>query len=465
MKVKNLFALTLSLTLLFTCEQEVINFDDTTANIVISTQDRKGFLNNTYIIISQTNRLPIGLKNKLEDANGILVNQISGVGIALAQSNDPNFVENASKIRGLKAIVPNLRKQLINPEERENSVDVKFGNPPFSGDDDFYFDLQWGHDAVDAPEAWDAGYRGARVRVAVLDAGFDLDYPDLESNINFNLSKDFTGEGLDYTLDDVFSHGTHTAGTIAATDNAFGTIGIAPESELVLLKVLFDEGLGYDFDILNAIIYAAQNDVDVLNMSFGGLVNKNGEKGLYSARDAAEYAVIYNRVTNYAFQMGTTLIAAAGNENIDFDHAANWIHLPSNSANVISISATGPNGWALDSGTNLDLPAFYTNYGQKVIDFAAPGGNVDFNLFPDGPWYYDMVFSTGNSGWYWSAGTSMASPHAVGVAALIIGKNGGSMAPAQVEAALRASADDLGKPGKDDYYGNGRVNAFRAVNQ
>jgi subtilisin family serine protease len=75
-------------------------------------------------------------------------------------------------------------------------------------------------------------------------------------------------------------------------------------------------------------------------------------------------------------------------------------------------------------------------------------------------WVFDLVFSTGNGGWYWSAGTSMAAPHASGVAALIIGANGGDMKPSQVEAALRSSADDLGKPGNDDFYGAGRVNAF-----
>ena len=74
-----------------------------------------------------------------------------------------------------------------------------------------------------------------------------------------------------------------------------------------------------------------------------------------------------------------------------------------------------------------------------------------------------MFWSTTTGGWTWASGTSMASPHVAGVAALIIGKNGGSMKPAQVISILKRSADDLGKPGKDDYHGNGRVNAHRAV--
>ena len=84
-------------------------------------------------------------------------------------------------------------------------------------------------------------------------------------------------------------------------------------------------------------------------------------------------------------------------------------------------------------------------------------------------WVFDLVFSTGSNlnpaiaSFFWAAGTSMAAPHASGVAAIIIGKNGGSMHSAQVEAALLQSADDLGKPGNDDFYGNGRVNTYNAV--
>lgn len=107
--------------------------------------------------------------------------------------------------------MPNVSLQWIHPG-RQEEVSVEFGSPPFSGDDDFYFDLQWGHDAVDAPEAWNAGFRGAGARVAVLDTGFDTDHVDLVPNINFALSANFVpGESLTYVLPDPFSHGSHTA--------------------------------------------------------------------------------------------------------------------------------------------------------------------------------------------------------------------------------------------------------------
>ncbi len=155
--------------------------------------------------------------------------------------------------------------------------------------------------------------------------------------------------------------------------------------------------------------------------------------------------------------------------------------IPAQSANVIAVAATGPVGFALGA-TNFSRPASYTNFGQSAIDFGAPGG--DFVLpgnavctvprIPSGTllnfcFAFDLVLSPGtrkgvsNAGYFFAAGTSMAAPHVAGVAALIIGKSGGSMKPAQVEAALRASADDLGKPGNDDFYGKGFVNALRAV--
>lgn len=473
MKLLKPTMLALVLTLFFACEKDSMITEEPSSKSDLPSLTRESSSKKSFLVLSKSNEISKTLKNSLAAANGNIQYEIPEVGIAVVQSDDPNFAGNAAKIIGVQSVVPNLWLQRIEPAELSRNVAYS-GNPPVSGDDDFFFDLQWGHDAIDAPEAWDEGYKGAGVSVGILDTGFDLTHPDLQPNINMALSKDFTGQGLQYTYDDRFSHGTHTAGTVGAADNGFGTIGVAPEVELVLIKVLYDEGYGYDSDILNGIVYAAQNKVDVINMSFGVVFKKSGEPGFYTAKEAAQYTVIYNRVLIYAHQQGTTLIAAAGNDSANANHTSDWTWLPAAGSNVIAISATGPNGWGLDPETNLDLPAFYTNYGQSLIDLAAPGGTIDFDLAFSGesatvagltrPAYvFDFVFSTGNGGWYWSIGTSMASPHAVGVAALIIGKNGGSMNPAQVKAALKSSADDLGEPDTDAYYGGGRVNALRAI--
>lgn len=440
----------------------------------------------SYILMAKGNSLPKGLEAKVAAAGGTIDRYIQQVGLVVVSSSNPNFSAKAAKISGISDVMPNVTRQWVEPIREVNVEDIslneEYGNPPFSGDNDTRFDLQWGHDAIDAPEAWNEGYRGAGVRVAVLDGGFDLDHPDLAPNINMTLSMNFVaGETLSYALADPFSHGSHTAGTIAAADNGIGTIGVAPEAELVLVKVLGDGGSGSFGDVIAGIVYAADVDADVISMSLGATLDKNGfcdEEGCVSANEVAALVNAIKRATTYANQAGSTVIAAAGNEALDLDHTANLIHVPSVLPNVISVSATAPIGWATDPGNIfLDNLASYSNYGQSAIDFAAPGGDA---AYPGNEacligglvrpcWVFDMVFSTGSNlnpavaSYYWSAGTSMATPHVSGVAAIIIGMNGGDMSPAHVEAALRASADDLGKPGNDDAYGAGRVNAYNAV--
>lgn len=477
MKTKNLLLTISAAFLLFACETST--FDESSVVEDSITVNKRTPKTDSYLVVSQSNELPVGIEKSIAKANGSVTRTMPQVGIVAVKSEDPAFISKASKIKGIQSVVPDYNRMRIDPPTMEQNMIAEADNPPVSGDDDFWFDLQWGHDAVDAPEAWEAGFRGKGVQVAVLDGGFDLDHPDLAPNINSDLSMDFTGEGLEYGLLDPFSHGTHVAGTIAAADNGYGTIGIAPEAELILVKVLFDEGFGFDSAILGGMIYSVEIGVDIISMSLGGMFFKSGERNdpdfPYTASEAAAYKNIYNRVATYANQNGVTVIASAGNDAIDFDKTADLVHYPSDATGVISTSATGPNGWAIDPSTNLDLPAFYTNFGKSSIDLAGPGGTVDFDLLSSGelatvagltrPAYiFDFVFSTGSlGGWYWSIGTSMATPHVTGVAALIIGKNGGSMKPAHVLSALRASADDLGKPGNDSFYGAGRVNAYNAV--
>jgi subtilisin family serine protease len=148
------------------------------------------------------------------------------------------------------------------------------------------------------------------------------------------------------------------------------------------------------------------------------------------------------------------------------------------SARVLAISATGPVGFALGA-TNFTRPASYTNFGKALVELGGPGGDgvlpgndvctlplPGFGTITNFCWAFDLVISPGSltgNGYFFAAGTSMSAPAVAGVAALIIEKNGGSITPSQVQAALRQSADDLGKPGKDEFYGHGFVNALRAV--
>lgn len=441
-----------------------------------------------FIIIANTESLPAGLDGEVTKANGRITNAMGAVGIATATSADPNFAAKAARIAGVRSVIPDFEAQFVRPARESTDESMMEQAVAANPNNDPLFALQWGHTAISAPQAWAAGYQGGGARVAVLDGGFDLNHPDLAGNIVY--SKSFVpGESAQYAPLGVGSHGTHTAGTVAALDNNIGVVGVAPKASLLLIKVLRDSGSGAFSWVLQGVLDAVGQKADIVSMSLGayllrngkyvddnGTANPNDDLAGHDAKGTQELIVGMTRVMNYARKAGVTVIAAAGNDAVDGNKDGSGLSVPANLPNVISISATAPIGWAPNPATSLDILTSYSNFGTPDITFAAPGGDFAYSGSETCTvggitrpcWVFDLVLSTGNGtsatgNYYWSAGTSMACPHAAGVAALIIGKNGGPMDPARVEAALRASADDLGKTGRDPQYGYGRVNAFKAV--
>ncbi|SFQ73763.1 Serine protease, subtilisin family [Hymenobacter arizonensis] len=441
-------------------------------------------LSKHYIVIYSGDGLPSDLANQTKRAKGKVTAEFKGAGLATATSDDPDFAAQAAKMPGVQAVVNDFvfysdevqpARPFVKPASHAGSG-VRGNNP--------FLPLQWGLTAIQAPAAWNTGARGEGVIVADLDTGYDLTHPDLQDNIIGSTSfVTLPGESYDAQHRTYgTSHGTHTAGTIAAADNNEGVIGVAPKAKLLLVKVMSDAGEGQLSWLINGIIYAADHNADVINMSLTALLPRNGKfrdengKTINNSKATKDLLSALNKATSYARKRGATIIASAGNDGIDTSQDHNWVRMPADASGVIAISATGPMGWGKAPETcNLDRFASYSNYGTPTVAFAAPGGDSrypDFYEITTLFGYYqptyamDMVLSTDHHGGYsWLAGTSMAAPHASGVAALIIGKNGGQMDPARVEAILRASADDLGKPGRDPYYGFGRVNALRAVTQ
>lgn len=402
-----------------------------------------------YIVVNQKG-LPADLEAQVARAGGV-IDTLYPFGVAIVSSAKSFTVKGAVTVADY-----GFDTETIKTED----LGADFGNPPASGDNDPFFNLQWGHNYVGAVESWNNGYRGQGVRVAVLDGGFDLDHPDLAPNIDFASSADMTGQGLQFTLSG-FSHGSHTSGTIGAADNGFGVIGVAPEVDLVLVKVLFDSGSGTFEDVIEGIYYAANQNVQVMNMSLGAVVPRGGP----GTNEISALANAVKAAMAYATAQGVTVVTSAGNAAADLDGDGSNVRFQTGLGHNLGVAALGPNGWAKNPNQSLN-PAYYTNFGTSMVDFAAPGG--DFLAYPGTDnctvagltrpcWVFDGVFSVSNNGWAWAQGTSMAAPHAAGVAALIISETGNSD-PEFVFSEMRKRAIDGGKTGRDDFFGYGTAN-------
>jgi len=408
-------------------------------------------------------KLPNGIESTIAEYGGTVRAVLEEID-ALLVTGDADFLAAIEGIRGFDVAIPDVRVDWL-PDLEPTRLDAEH-----IGSDEWFFDnYQWDMMAIDAPDAWDAGYTGAGVRVAVLDTGIDYTHPDLAGC--YVGGYDFANEDWDPMDDDQFpdgtpaGHGSNVAGIIAAADNAFGVIGVAPNAEILAVKVLDQDGSGEFGWMIEGILFAVAHDADVINMSLGaymshsGYVRSGGSDIYVGANAIAEFVNLVKKALNYAEQQGVFVVASAGNDAHDGTGDQGWMHVPSDVGCTAVVSATGPIGWAYSHDVDLDQFAFYSDYGPQ-IDFAAPGGNADLTL----PLYHqDLVMNCFIGGWGWMGGTSQASPHVAGVAALIIEKHGGDMKPSHILRELRQSADDLGKPGQDPYYGYGRISAGRAV--
>jgi len=267
---------------------------------------------------------------------------------------------------------------------------------------------------IDAPEAWAVITGTTDVMVAVIDTGVDYTHDDLDDGrVRTDIDKDYVNNDND-AMDD-HGHGTHVAGIIAAeTNNGIGVAGVMWQAQILPLKVCNSRGSCAADDVASAIRYAADQEADVINMSLGGSCSQ-------TIADAVNYAY---------FDKDVVIVAAAGNSGYSISYPAK--HAP-----VIAVGATDRD----------DKRAYFSSRGAE-LDVMAPGVGI-WSTVPDND-YDDMK------------GTSMASPHAAGVAGLLLTQRP-TLTNTHVAEILRQSADDLGQSGFDRYYGYGRVNAFQAL--
>lgn len=360
--------------------------------------------------------------------------------------------------------------RLVQALRRQSDVahaQPNFIRRPYFTPNDPLYPLQWHLPMLHLPDAWDRTLGSADVIVAVIDTGILSNHPDIAGKIvnGYDFISDLDnaadGGGSDPNPEDVAGsdyHGTHAAGTIAASfDNGIGVTGIGGATRIMPVRVLGPEG-GTDWDIANAIRWAAGYEVldeqgnpipvanppaDIINMSLGGAG--------YSER--LEVAVID------AYNAGVIMFAAAGNTP---DGVASY---PAAFAEVFSVGAVDANGEI----------AYYSNFGETVF-VTAPGGDIGADVQPDG--YADGVLSTLGSDLDGSVdyqygflqGTSMATANMSGVAALMVAARA-AVAPAnplrpdEIHSFLANGwiTADLGAVGDDDFYGYGLIDAYQAV--
>jgi lantibiotic leader peptide-processing serine protease len=420
------------------------------------------------------------LATAVQRAGGTLKTYHSKAGVAIALSDDAQFATKLKAVAGIEAVGKDKAVQWLDPSQRiEQMADEGVSNT--------FFGIQWAPKAISAPQAWATGAMGAGARVAVLDGGIYSAHPDIAPNLDAASSASMV-PGQPYNNDTgTFWHGTHVAGIVAAADNNVGVIGIAPQATIIGVKVLH-AGTGEFEWVIDGIIYAATPKseggagANIINMSLGADFNRV-DPGFTEENSHLLNAL--SKATSYARGRGVLVIASAGNDAINFDGGGSYVTVPAMSVGVVAVSALGPEGFALNFSNNAGVPnydelASYSNSGSSLISFGGPGGDArlpgedlctmplpGFGTITNRCWVFDLVLSssrgtTAAGGYSWAAGTSMAAPAVAGVAALIVGKYG-IMSPAQLETRLRSSADDLGKPGQDDVYGRGRINALRAV--
>ena len=396
-------------------------------------------------------------------AGGTVANDLSQqIGVLVVESNVSTFATTLAS----SALVDTVGK------------DTKFKGLPDGGPEqtaDPLESLQWDMEQIRAPQAHDVEAGSRSVDVGILDSGVDGRHPDFVvdgrgSNVDCARGRNSvgflpSGPGVgspDPCTDNQF-HGTHVAGTVAAQANGIGVVGVAPNVTLVPVKVCDASGYCYASAVVDGLTYAGDIRLDVINMSFfvdDDAFQESTEFKCNSDPQQRAFRTSVERAIAYARGRGVVPVAALGNSDEDLGDpsaadAEDCDVIPAETEGVIAVASLGPDS----------EKAGYSNYGVPANDVAAPGGNGTTGDCRT------TILSTLPAGSYGCIqGTSMASPHAAGVAALIVsrfgrlGRDGDvELAPNRVEEILERSAVDLGLEGYDTCFGNGRIDALRAV--
>jgi subtilisin family serine protease len=455
-----------------------------------------------YVVLYRGSQVsaPVAERNVVQ-AGGQLVAAYSQIGVVVAESSSPAFETAIEALPRVEGAAPTAPYALASGQEGDPAWDGNLENEPAT-DGDTFSSRQWGLDLIHAKEAHALTGGSPSVLVAHIDTGVDAAHPDLLPNLDVADSVSCVGgapNGDPAAWNDDSGHGTHTAGIIAAADNGRGVVGVAPNVRIAAVKASIRRGAADIFlpeAVVCSFMWAAAHGADVANNSYTVDNEFVGQSvDLFCGTDANQRTISESirRSVEWATFRGVTVVAAAGNSNLDVA-ASPCLRLPSGLPGVVTVGGVGPSGQR----------SSFSNFGLGYVDVAAPAGEVPpfampptsfiLSTSPANPAFFnantlcDPVTSpcpvpgtVAGVGYYrFMAGTSMAAAHVSGVAALVVSRYGkdtsafiGQMRPRRVRAILMETADPRpcppapttcqGVDALNGWYGAGIVNALSAI--
>jgi lantibiotic leader peptide-processing serine protease len=442
-----------------------------------------------YLVVYKSEDVPKGAATAIERAGGQLVRSYNDIGVAVADSPNAAFaaiLAGDNKVDGVSA----LSGLTFGLEHDSTDWDGELPNVPAT-DTDTFSAFQWNMRQIHAPEAHAITGGSPAVVVGLVDSGIDFTHPDLAQNMDFADSASCVSGVPDTnpaSYQDDNGHGTHNAGSVAAASNGIGIVGVAPNVKIASIKVAQQSGLITPAAVVCGFMWAATHHIDVTNNSYTidvGATTGTDPLDFFCHNNPAQQPLIkaVKRAVRYALRNGVSVVASAGNSNIDLAHPPlgnECVRLPSELPGVIAVSATALSG----------EKASYSNYGVGFTDVAAPGGDAVpappagfvLSTWPAAiqvPRLLQDTNAPAPAYYRFMAGSSMAAAHASGVAALIVSRYGdlrsgdASMRPGRVQAYLQQTATEVACPpdptacqggeGYNGFYGHGIVDAFAAV--
>ncbi|XVX19006.1 S8 family peptidase [Actinomycetota bacterium] len=409
-------------------------------------------------------------------AGGTVTQEWPQIGVVIAEASDDSFDDKARAMPGILEAGPTRALRAFQPTAGITPDGAVSGlGPGTSGGDDTLEPLnaqQWDMRLIKADQAHRITDGSRDVAVAVVDSGIEADHPDLAANIDPALSVGCTNKGIPDSSPTAWQptnsyHGTHVAGSIGAARNQVGIIGVAPNVRLASIKVVDDDGYIYPEYAICGFVTSADKGVEVANHSY-----YIDPYALWckANRDERAAIVAIQRAIKYTEKKDVVNVAAAGNSNWDLSKPITdtgspnnlpegetpevrmtdqrCYDMPTETSKTVSVSSVGPDS----------AKSYYSSYGRNVITVTAPGGNA--RVAADTPSGNGRILSTVlGGGWGYAQGTSMASPHAAGVVALIRSTDP-TMKANQAISTLKREADRLSCPVTDpDYNRDGKVDA------